>query len=117
MPHVGVLAWLVGDGLATENLIFEGPLPSDIQEHFAAEAIRVRDQLIVDAREMDRLPPTEQWAEAARPVSALSEPDRMFRLVAEFYRRADHRGCDVRLDVGTPFRPAAWPRQGVATQR
>ena len=31
-------------------------------------------------------------------------------LVAQYLRLADHRGSDVRLDAGLPYRLAAWPR-------
>jgi hypothetical protein len=31
-------------------------------------------------------------------------------LVAEYGRLADHRGSDIRLDAGTPYRLHAWPR-------
>jgi hypothetical protein len=34
-------------------------------------------------------------------------------VVASYIRRADVRGSDVRLDIGVPFRPAAWPRAAV----
>ena len=95
MPHVGVLAALVGDGLAAENIIFAGPCPSSLVQRHCEEAVRVRDWLLTNAKKLACLPPTEQWSEAARPVSMLSNADRMFRLVSEFYRRADHRGCDV----------------------
>ena len=35
------------------------------------------------------------------------------RLVEAFLRRVEHRGSDVRLDVGTLFRPIAWPRMSI----
>ncbi|CAK0841817.1 unnamed protein product, partial [Prorocentrum cordatum] len=32
-------------------------------------------------------------------------------------RQADHRGSDVRLDLGLPFRPSAWPRAPIDVER
>eukprot|EP00972_Heterocapsa_arctica_P046548 6869676-Heterocapsa_arctica.AAC.1 len=32
-------------------------------------------------------------------------------------RRADHRGSDVRLDIGLPFRSTAWPRTSINAAR
>ena len=34
-------------------------------------------------------------------------------LVWEYLRRAERSGCDVRLDLGIPFRSKAWPRAGL----
>ena len=34
-------------------------------------------------------------------------------LVEQFIRLADHRGSDVRLSAGTPYRLAAWPREPI----
>ena len=36
------------------------------------------------------------------------------RLILEIVRNADHRGSDVRLDVGELFRLHQWPRQPIA---
>ena len=38
-------------------------------------------------------------------------------LVAGYLRIADHRGSDVRLDAGTPYRVSAWPRVPVSPQQ
>ena len=34
-------------------------------------------------------------------------------LVQEFMRQGDKGGCDVKLDLGIPFRAKAWPRSGI----
>lgn len=34
-------------------------------------------------------------------------------LVQEFIRHSDRGGCDVKLDLGIPFRSKAWPRAGI----
>ena len=34
-------------------------------------------------------------------------------LVQEFLRQSDRGGCDVKLDLGIPFRTKAWPRAGI----
>ena len=41
----------------------------------------------------------------------------MSALVHGLLRRADHRGSDVRLDIGLPFRASAWPRSTVNPAR
>ncbi len=41
----------------------------------------------------------------------------MGALVHGLLRRADHRGTDVRLDIGLPYRAAAWPRSSVNPAR
>eukprot|EP00972_Heterocapsa_arctica_P106285 15658114-Heterocapsa_arctica.AAC.1 len=41
----------------------------------------------------------------------------MGALVHGLLRRADHRGTHVRLDIGLPFRSAAWPRSSVNPAR
>ena len=38
------------------------------------------------------------------------------RLVKEYLRIAERGGSDVRLELGIPFRPDAWPRAGARTQ-
>ena len=37
--------------------------------------------------------------------------------VHELIRRADVRGADIRVDLGTSFRPRAWPREPIAPAR
>ena len=41
----------------------------------------------------------------------------MHSLMLELYRRADHRGSDIRLDVQLPYRYNAWPRVSVDQRR
>ena len=46
------------------------------------------------------------------------EPDKLSEdqhLVAAYLRIADHRGSDVRLDAGVPYRLSAWPRVAIAS--
>ena len=43
-----------------------------------------------------------------------SQPDAAAgALVQEFLRHSDRGGCDVKLDLGIPFRSKAWPRAGI----
>ena len=37
-------------------------------------------------------------------------------LVQQYLRIAEKGGSDVRLELGVPFRPGAWPRAGAAAQ-
>eukprot|EP00438_Fugacium_kawagutii_P004694 Skav217774 [mRNA] locus=scaffold1782:124:5579:+ [translate_table: standard] len=49
------------------------------------------------------------------PVTGLAETEqqRAIQMVAAFVKRQEYRGSDVRLDVGTMFRPDAYPRATV----
>ena len=38
-------------------------------------------------------------------------------LVAEFSRRAEYRGSDVRLDVSEAYRTLSWPRMSIDPRR
>ena len=44
---------------------------------------------------------------SAPPGSSLTEAQ---KLVGKYLQLADHRGSDVRLDAGLPYRLSAWPR-------
>ena len=39
------------------------------------------------------------------------------RLTKHFVRRVEHRGSDVRLDVGVLYRPVAWPRIAIRADK
>ncbi len=45
-------------------------------------------------------------------AEAADDPPAAISLVKEYLRIAEKGGSDVRLDVGIPFRPGAWPRSG-----
>ena len=51
------------------------------------------------------------------PAGTVDEDRVAHALVLELLRRADHKGTDVRLDLGTPFRSKAWPREEVSPKR
>jgi len=55
-------------------------------------------------------------AMAGRGLPAHSDVTQQ-RLVAEFARRAEYRGSDVRLDVGETRRQLAWPRMSIDPHR
>ena len=38
-------------------------------------------------------------------------------IVYGLLRHADHRGSDIRLDIGVPFRAKVWPRAAIASDR
>ena len=38
-------------------------------------------------------------------------------LVGHYTRLADHRGSDIRLDVGVPYRREAWPRMEISSEQ
>ena len=59
----------------------------------------------------------QRFGALVRPAASESSPEMMDRLMLELFRRADHRGSDVRLDVGVPFRYNAWPRVSVDEKR
>ena len=114
----GVVAWLLGQGLEATGLIPQAPFPEEIQTSFYAEV----------ARRLNHKPPTQislvqsidgsgegvpMLPESpASPNASLSEA-----LVHGLLRRVHHRGADVRLDLGIPFRPSAWPRSEINIER
>jgi hypothetical protein len=56
------------------------------------------------------------WAEHPKFVSQPgSNTPEDVHVVLDFLRVAERGGTDVRLDLGVPFRPKAWPRTGIST--
>ena len=57
---------------------------------------------------------SDPWSGKTKFVKAQSgySPEEKI-VVAEFLRAAERGGANVRLDIGIPFRPKAWPRAGV----
>ena len=113
-----MVAWLLGQGLRAAGLISDAPSPEKIQTCFYVEVARRLNherpapissvQFSGDSDcGMPTLPGTP-----VPPNSSLSQA-----LVHGLLRRADHRGADVRLDLGIPFRPSAWPRSEINVDR
>lgn len=84
----------------------------------------VLGQWLYDLKIVDRLPPwsaghaqgkyAELWTENTKFEKREEAPTKAEEFViAAQLRRSDPRGSDVRLDVGVPYRPAAWPRASV----
>ena len=69
------------------------------------------------AQRRAQLPPTQQFSPKALGIATLSSEEKMYALLHELHRRCDHRGSDVRVDVGKPYRFNAWPRDGLDTNR
>ena len=53
------------------------------------------------------------WCEKPQFEPSSRPNDLCRQLVQEFLRQGDKGGCDVKLDVGIPFRTKAWPRAGI----
>ena len=114
--NVNVATWLVAQGMHIETLDGEPLSPAEIQESYLQEVARRRRELEAMAERLEVLPPSLHFSALARPVSELDSKDRARALAQAIYRRADHKGCDVRLDISSPFR-AAKAREGIDTRR
>ena len=114
----GVVAWLLGQGLEAAGLIPHAPSPDEIQTSFYAEvARRLSHELPTQISLVQSMDGSGEGVPtlpkpSASPTASLPEA-----LVHGLLRRADHRGADVRLDLGIPFRPSAWPRSEINIER
>jgi hypothetical protein len=90
--HVPTISYLLGELLLAQNLVKQ-PLPLELglAVSFAAEP----------------------WSSKELFSEGQGTLEQQRNLVGEFFRRAEKGGSDVRLDVGIPFRPKAWPRAGL----
>ncbi|CAK0897904.1 unnamed protein product, partial [Prorocentrum cordatum] len=146
--HVGVVAWLLGQGLQAAGLIEAPPTAPEIQRAFckelAARALGERPRTVLPLlRGRVAVAPCEglEAPGASGRASAGAQGDRVEHedeitlsppasagasanelsaaraIVYGLLRHADHRGSDVRLDIGLPFRAKVWPRAPIASDR
>ena len=69
-------------------------------------------------RQLDRILVRDEtapagWCEKPKFLGSKPPDAASGMLVQEFLRQSDKGGCDVKLDVGIPFRTKAWPRAGI----
>ena len=84
------------------------------------ELLRNHDPNYV-ARPLDRIFERNQtapagWCETPNFDPQTRPDSRSKMMVQELLRHADKNGCDVKLDVGIPFRTRAWPRAGIRSR-
>ena len=115
--HTGVTSWLVAQGLYHAELLERPLAPSVLQCTFFKYAAK-RKQYLLDQQRLDReVPAMQRFSAVAQPPSEQGSDELMHSLMIELYRRADHRGSDIRLDVQLPFRYNSWPRVSVDQRR
>jgi len=107
--HTLPTTWLCAQGLAAVGLIAQPRSSKELQEEFIKEAARRRASATSPG---GALPSSTLYA-----MPATTETELMGALVHGLLRGADHRGSDVRLDIGLPFRASAWPRSTVNPAR
>eukprot|EP00972_Heterocapsa_arctica_P012583 1848885-Heterocapsa_arctica.AAC.1 len=103
--HTLATSWLCAQGLTAVGLLDKPVSPDELQKSFFEEVLRRR---ACAQSPSGILPQTTLFAEPVATDTYL-----MCALVHGLLRRADHRGTNVRLDIGLPFRSAAWPRSSV----
>ena len=82
-------------------------------KHAAKRKARALEQTRLDRE----IPPTQRFGALVGPASKQTSVALIDSLMLEMFRMADHRGSDVRLDVGVQFQYNARPRVSVDERR